>query len=333
MKTNNLSEFRTELYGVGAIGVLAVHAKPILQLKSHTISYFLTLGQIGVYIFAFLSGIGLYFSLKNSGGSKSKGTFYRKRFARVFFPYLLIAGIWYGIKYFVICGTPEMFFYELSTLSYWVAHSGAWYVAMLLPLYLVYPFAYDFIESGNRTKKTIVWIICVLAIEILLFYTVPSQYTNYVQVLNCWIVFFIGHYFGEKVWNKTTIPFYVCLLFIIPYPLEALIPYVKTIKLVRNLSFALLGVGASFLLSFFFERCNLSRGKKLLRNLGNMSLELYLTNIFLIQALDIIVCEMGMSYGGTLGALEYVCIIIFGVLLSDVTRRFECKILKKVKWS
>lgn len=243
MNTNNLSKFRNELYGVGAIGVLLVHAKPILNLSNHMINYFLALGQIGVYIFAFLSGIGLYYSLKRSGGARSKAAFYRKRFVRVFFPYLLIAGIWYGIKYFAIYRAPELFFYELSTLSYWIEHAGAWYVAMLVPLYLVYPFAYDFIESGNRTKRVIMCSMCILLTEVVLYFAFPSLYTNYVQVFNSWIMFFIGHYFGEKVWNKESVPFYVCFLFVILYPLEAFIPYLKSMKLLRNLSFALLGGG------------------------------------------------------------------------------------------
>lgn len=61
-----------------------------------------------------------------------------------------------------------------------------------------------------------------------------------------------------------------------------------------------------------------------------MSLELYLTNIFLIQALDIIVYKTGLSYGGISGVLEYVCIVILGVLLSSMIRRFECVIIKRM---
>lgn len=90
------------------------------------------------------------------GGTRNKkDEFYKRRFQRVIAPYLLIAATWYGIKYLLIQQNPTGFFYELSTLSFWIDHQGAWYVAMLVPVYLIFPLFYNWVEDGNRQNKLI----------------------------------------------------------------------------------------------------------------------------------------------------------------------------------
>lgn len=159
-----LSKYRNEIFGMAALGVIAVHgqsvayAVPILQ---KVMGY----GGAGVYLFSLLSGIGLYYSLTNQkrGGVVS---FYKRRFTRVVIPYLVIAGIWYGIKYLIIDFYPINFLYELSTLSFWFEHRGAWYVAMLIPVYLCYPFYYKLIERKQRGLRTTVFCGCVFIFSV-----------------------------------------------------------------------------------------------------------------------------------------------------------------------
>lgn len=135
-----INQYRNLLMGIAAIGVLCVHSNSIINLPS-CLGKLFGYGGIGVYIFVFLSSIGLYYSLKSCGYSKSE--FYKRRFQRVIVPYLLIAATWYGTKYLFIQHDITEFFYELSTLSFWIDHQGAWYVAMLLPIYLVFPWFFD----------------------------------------------------------------------------------------------------------------------------------------------------------------------------------------------
>ena len=112
-----IKRYRNQLMGIAAIGVVCVHSNSIVNWPDFLGTLF-GYGGIGVYIFVFLSSIGLYNSLKSRGGGYKKAEFYKRRFQRVIVPYLLIAATWYGIKYLLIQQNPTGFFYELSTLSF-----------------------------------------------------------------------------------------------------------------------------------------------------------------------------------------------------------------------
>ena len=57
-----LDKFRTALFGIGVLGVLLVHSASLVRWP-YPIGGLIGMGGIGVYIFAFLSGIGLYQSM------------------------------------------------------------------------------------------------------------------------------------------------------------------------------------------------------------------------------------------------------------------------------
>lgn len=57
-----IMNYRTALFGIGALGVLAVHSTKYVQWPM-LIAKIFGFGGIGVYLFAFLSGIGLFQSM------------------------------------------------------------------------------------------------------------------------------------------------------------------------------------------------------------------------------------------------------------------------------
>lgn len=65
-----INQYRNQLMGIATIGVLCVHSNSIINLSSHLNSLF-GYGGIGVYIFVFLSSIGLYNSIMYRGGQES----------------------------------------------------------------------------------------------------------------------------------------------------------------------------------------------------------------------------------------------------------------------
>ena len=96
------------------------------------------MGNLGVDIFFLVSGIGLYCSL---GKSETPLTsWYLKRFIRIGVPFLLISVPYYLIYDFILNSMGlERFILDISTLSYWLYHGSAWFVAALVPLYLLTP--------------------------------------------------------------------------------------------------------------------------------------------------------------------------------------------------
>lgn len=131
-----LNRYRQQLMGIAAIGVIIVHSNGVVDWP-YLISYLFGFGGIGVYMFVFLSAIGLYMSLSKQEKKGKKIEFYIRRFTRVIFPYLCMAVTWYGVKYLIIEKDFFHFLWETSLLSYWFEHRGAWFVAMLIPAYLI----------------------------------------------------------------------------------------------------------------------------------------------------------------------------------------------------
>lgn len=75
MKIKKVSDLRTELMGIATLGVLLAHTISIVSFPK-TLEGILTYGNCAVYIFAFLSGFGLYFSLSTSTRLDRGGGFY-----------------------------------------------------------------------------------------------------------------------------------------------------------------------------------------------------------------------------------------------------------------
>lgn len=68
---NLISKYRTELMGISAILILICHAAGNNVLMPKWLMYLVAQGSIGVDVFFFLSGMGLYYSLfSHKGGGK-----------------------------------------------------------------------------------------------------------------------------------------------------------------------------------------------------------------------------------------------------------------------
>lgn len=133
------SDQRKELMGLAALLIIVCHmpahgvAMPALVVKA------LQYGGLGVDIFLFLSGLGIYRSLtQHTTGGQHLGTWYARRLARVYIPWFLFAIPFY----LIIDGANKHIADYLMTWScaqFWVDGNGLWFVALLVPLYLLSP--------------------------------------------------------------------------------------------------------------------------------------------------------------------------------------------------
>ena len=74
-----IGKYRIQIMGIATIGVLLVHSNDVVAWPTFIKSIF-GYGGVGVYIFVFLSALGLYNSLKSRGEAYSKTSFYKRRF-------------------------------------------------------------------------------------------------------------------------------------------------------------------------------------------------------------------------------------------------------------
>lgn len=154
MSLQPISKYRTELMGIATICILLCHSVAYIKFPP-IIESFLNLGNFGVDIFLFLSGLGLYYSLlKRRDSEKSLSSWYKHRFTRIGVPYLLITGVMQML--FVVLKDKSILdaILSITTIGYWLNHSSAWFIALLIPLYSIAPTV--FIMQDNKYGSYII---------------------------------------------------------------------------------------------------------------------------------------------------------------------------------
>lgn len=289
-KLSDLSTYRTQLMGIATLMVIICHANAYhVQLPRLVVSIF-TWGNLGVDIFLFLSGIGLYYSLSKRNINKKEDylSFYKKRFFRIYIPYLMIClpyclifillGI-YSLGDCILC---------LSTLGYWLFHRGAWFVSIILILYLVAPFLLR-ILSGSYSSTSI------LHNTQFAFGRVPS--------------FILGITIGSRCKGNMQLSVQQILLYCLVFIVTSLFVGVwKCAWLIAPIM--------SYVFISLLKLVKDSWIDKSLKLLGTISLESYLTNITiksLLGALAPIYFTSSVFYGHY---LEYCIVIVAGLLIA-----------------
>lgn len=323
-----INTYRAQIMGLATLGVIFVHSIGIVDWNP-MIRKICSFGGIGVYIFVFLSAVGLYNSLKTRGGGYSKSEFYKRRSVRVIIPYALIAGTWYGIYDLLIQGRPLLFLYDFSTFSFWLDHKGAWYVAMLIPVYIAFPWFYDWAEEKNRKIR----VMCSFCVAVTLCFAIslllPDLYNHLVQVFSSIIVFLIGYYFAEQTVCSNNNGFAMSMLCLLLFAVKAASP-LKGIDFYSNLSWAMLGIPVLFFSALFFRIIHCRWINSLLGFFGRLSLEMYLWNIFTIQALQYFkVIDALKSHGDTHGYIAYGIVVANGILLSVLYGKLSTSVAKR----
>ena len=293
-----ISKYRDELFGIAIIGIMAFHFSGDFQaaikhgtigmepfiLKSELILWYReAISSIGVEIFVFLSGMGLYYSYtKNS----NLGEFYIKRYKRILPPYLIVAAIFWVIKDFKFQG--EGWLDYLKDISFWTFVTDGvrsiWFIALRIVLYLIFPLIYYFIyKCKHRGCGVFSLILVTYAIPIVLYYTNPELYHNIEIALTRIPLFVLGCFAGKYIKNGAKIPASTAVIFVLAgiaakYCRVTLDfePYID-----RYLD-GLYALGLVIMLTGFlyaFEHC--IRFNRVLRFFGRYSLELYMVHVTL----------------------------------------------------
>lgn len=150
----DISKYRSELMGLATIMIIVCHSVPFGVQMPDILSRIFTLGNLGVDVFLFLSGVGLYYSLSRVKVSDDLLTWYRKRFVRILLPYLVIVTPCYAYSTISNDHSIWYFLYLLSTASFWTEHLGMWFIALMIPLYLITPFVYGILRRYDLDNVT-----------------------------------------------------------------------------------------------------------------------------------------------------------------------------------
>ena len=253
--------------------------------------------------------------------------FYKRRLSRLLMPYLLIAGSFYAVELLLLDFRPMEFLFRLSTLQFWFQKKGVWFISMLIPLYIVYPIYYRWVESGHRLAKTAVTVLLIVVVSGAQYAFVPDVYNRLMQVWNSYIVFAIGHYIGKSAKQEEVFPMALLISTLLFYPVRALIPIVKEIAFFGNLGYGLLGIAMAAIGAKCLDALHMEWFDRLFRSLGKISLESYLTNHFLIT---LFVVFLGIKQRPLFNvkpycAIEYMMIVILGLGGAILCARLQLK--------
>ncbi len=320
-----ISKYRQELMGFSAVLILACHSVGNGVQMPGIIRTILNFGNIGVDMFLFLSGMGLYYSL-NSNRWIRLSDWYSRRYKRVLVPYLIIAIPFYIFKVIIgDSGIPDAL-YDLSTISYWTHHRSAWFLALLLPLYAVTPLFSKIIDGVRcRWIPAIILSFLFIVLSVILKDNHGDIAKNFSFALSRIPCFVTGYWLGKMVQNGDTLNTWIAfftpvllflLLYLCPFPIYC---------------FWLLMFPLMQLLVWFFEHNHLTMRwfASACFFMGTITLESYLTNVYLssvFRHVDWVLGGVDINIGNY---VHYACVLVSGLIWAMVAHKCSEKILRK----
>lgn len=328
---NQLSKYRTPLMGLAALMIIICHAPQYGISMPITISSLLQRGGLGVDIFLFLSGLGCYYSLSKGVILKQ---WYYKRFIRIFVPYLFMQIPFWIWKLYNGVFSFSKEFMVFSTIDFWLNHTGAWYIALLIPLYSFTPFIYKYLQSGNRMLLTglmVVVLIIVCMFNINIFNDTTHAVFNNLQWAFGRVPSFVISMAAAPL-IKRGMKIHAGVLIILP-----LIFYVAIHEFINKdtpTQWCLVPPALTVLIIFIEYIKNKKFIYHFISWMGIVSLESYLANIYLCDILKEISSPLRAKYPLlTNGYLEYSLVILLGILLSLLINKISMPIVTKLDMS
>ena len=207
---SQLSRFRSEYMGVAMLAIILFH---VALPRSSAFFGLRRVGNIGVDIFLFLSGMGLWFSWMKSIASQGQesfhrrwASFYRRRLLRVYPTWLLIACLYYIPRYHHGWqlwanghGLADLMGDILINWDFWLHDELTfWYIPAIM---LLYVFAPPFMELIRRNADyrwlvllPIMWTVAVQWV------TPVHNAVGHIEIFWSRVpIFFLGICLGEAV--------------------------------------------------------------------------------------------------------------------------------------
>lgn len=308
---------RSELFGIAILAVLCIHSNEFYWPPSlNIVVKILSQGSIGVDIFLFLSGMGLYYSLRKD---ENIVEFYKRRILRILPIYLLTAGVGYAIVIFLLGdGNVGEYLFKLSTLSFWFTGEGTvWYISFLLIMYMVYPAVYQLRKQSFAKYGFLLLAAGVLVLEACMIRLCPEVFLNIEAAITRIIVFLLGSYIAPWIDERRNIKPGTVILWIFVFAIMRLVRifFISPEKLYCNvfvrisnlfLTLGIVTVGA------FIVDCCPELIKKFLSWFGEKSLEIYLVHAFGIS----VFYALPMSRRGNYVWIYFLVILPVSVLIA-----------------
>lgn len=295
-KWNIVSKTRSDLFGLSIISIIIFHFFEDVVSSGKGTAFYRTaenynhlLGSMGVDVFLFLSGVGLWFSLTEHYDLKR---FYLKRMKRVLIPYIIWGGLFWYIRDVMIQKKSFYdFFKDYSLLSFWTeGNRSLWFIGLIILAYAVFPILYNLFKGETIKRLCSLAVLFVINLAGVLFLeNHASAIYEHVEIALLRIpVFLLGIYCGDKIYRN--LPFDLFDLSIVCLGLFSKIlmfmawknklPFYKMLATSsKRLLVSLFAVSLILILSRLLVRIHSQRLHVFLHWFGGLSLEIYLTHV------------------------------------------------------
>jgi len=277
IKLADISRYRGELMGAAILFIILFH---VPLARSDAFFGLRRCGNIGVDMFLFLSGMGLWFSWVKK---PSIGLFYKRRLWRIFPTWLVISSLYYMQRFNWQTGDYLDLFLDITiNWGFWLNDELTfWYMPAIMMLYLWAPFYMKLIQKHPIYRWLPVLMVCWCCI---VQWVLPiHQAVGHIEIFWSRVpIFFIGINFGELIKRDTQIEssgrWLVVLTFIMT---AAACIYLEQFRHGRFPLFAERMIYIPLTISLIILLCSLfsilpSWCRKMFVFLGGLSLEIYL---------------------------------------------------------
>lgn len=278
-----ISRYRGELMGAAMLFVILFHVSlsrddPFYGLRR--------CGNVGVDMFLFLSGVGLWFAWTKQ---PSVRTFYRRRLLRILPTWLLVAGVFYGADYLgqrrFSTGVIDLIGDVTVNWDFWLHDELTfWYVPAIMMLYLFAPHYMRLITRHPVYRwlplLMVVW--CVMVQWVLPIH----RAVGHIEIFWSRVpIFFIGINMGRSVKEQRTLEGSALWLLLLAFAMTfGTSVYLEQVRhgrfplFVERMLYIPFTVTGVLLLNYVFSRLP-QCVNRFLRLVGALSLEVYLLHV------------------------------------------------------
>jgi len=273
-------------------------------------------GNIGVEIFLFCSGVFLYFSYYRNPNIKN---FIVKRFARLFYPVIVINGVYWIWKWGIAGQNIERLISNYTLLDFWISgDQQIWFVSMILISYVLYPYIYGYLyeNEGNKELRCLV----LLGIIMLETWAMSSAYPDVYKKIEIGFtrfpVFICGCLAGYYVYEKKDFPKWSLPAALIGFCVSFHILRSGTLQGMWKRYFCMIpGFAVIIILIWLLKIVKCEYINRFLSFFGRISLNLYIAHITIIQLYKL------TSFYEEKRLLHYAVILVLSVVIGWVAEK------------
>ena len=322
-----ISKYKVELMGLSIILIVLGHARASGVVYPFFIDK-LIIASLGTICFFLLSGMGMYYSLsKLSSFKKELLQWYKRSYTRLLVQYLILSIPVYAITIAYNGGSFIDFILRITTISFWYPpHEGMWFIAMIIPLYLLSPIVFWVTKKLKHQWSQFVLYVAILIVMIMIgkYSSLDDGYFYKA------IFFFIGMWIAPCIKDGKRINWPIVILLTLPFFVIArYIPILKEIPRVIFLFPTFLFVTCAGY-EYLSHRYNKNIVSRLSDFIGRISLEMYLAHVYFAGLLLQFQVSLFPEFPLLSAYIQYTVVVALSLLCSIYVNRLSKRIMKSL---